>query len=142
MEMLTRMVEVAKLPIEEQFQPIKATIAEFSAQQDAQMSLADVNAKTCLSNLFSFRNKLLREHSRSRSVAVALAAECYRRTHDGRWPDKLADLTPEFIPEVPLDPYTAQPLRYRILDDNIVIYSIGADLVDDGGRIDDPDPWL
>ena len=74
--------------------------------------------------------------------AVALAAESYRSTHGGRWPEKLADVAPKFLTVLPLDPYDAQPLRYRIHDDSIVIYSIGPDLVDDDGRIDHPDPRL
>jgi hypothetical protein len=139
LELLTRMIEIAKLQDEDQAAPIKEVFLELSAKPDGQMSLADVNAKNWLSTMSSFRNKYLREKARLRSTAVALAAESYRNMHEGRWPEKLSDLTPEFIHELPCDPYNGQPLRYRILDDNIVIYSIGPDLVDDGGRIDDPD---
>jgi hypothetical protein len=139
LELLTRMIEVAKLQDEDQTAPIKEVSLELSAKPDGQLSLADTNARNWLSTMFSFRNKYLREKARLRSAAVALAAESYRQTHEGRWPEKLSDLTPDFIQELPVDPYNGQPLCYRILDDNVVIYSIGSDLVDDGGRIDDPD---
>jgi hypothetical protein len=40
------------------------------------------------------------------------------------------------LPRVPIDPYSGQPLRMAIIDGEPVIYSIGKDGRDDGGRID------
>jgi hypothetical protein len=142
MEFLTRMIEVAKMPSEEQVAPIKEALSELTPESDGPVNLANVHAKTCLSVLTGFRAKLLRHTARLRTASVALAAESYRNSHDGRWPQKLVDLTPAFLRELPLDPYNAEPLRYRLHDDSIVIYSVGPDLVDDNGRIDDPDIWL
>lgn len=64
---------------------------------------------------------------------VALAAELYRR-HTGAWPPTLAALTPRYLPAVPLDRCDGLPLRYRLLADRPVVYSIGGDRDDDGGR--------
>ena len=36
---------------------------------------------------------------------------------------------------MPADPFTGGPLRFRRLDDGIVIYSVGADRKDDGGDL-------
>jgi hypothetical protein len=77
-----------------------------------------------------------------RSLVVALAAERYRHAH-GAWPATLALLTPEYLSEVPADPYDGLPLRYRRQDDHVVIYSVGPDRQDDGGNLDrtaDPGP--
>jgi len=41
---------------------------------------------------------------------AALAVEAWRAVHEGRLPDSLADLVPEFFPEVPVDPATTKPL--------------------------------
>jgi hypothetical protein len=139
LDLLTRMIEVAKLPSGEQVSPMKATGAELAPEMEKHPSMGDANAKACFLELASFRTKLLRHTARLRTAAVALAAESHRKTHQGRWPDKLAELVPAFLHELPLDPYDGQPLRYRVHDDSIVIYSVGPDLVDDGGRIDDPD---
>jgi hypothetical protein len=68
-------------------------------------------------------------------AAAALAAERYRRAH-GRWPESLADLVPQYLPEPTADPYDGQPLRLRRLDDGLLIYSAGPDGQDDGGNID------
>jgi hypothetical protein len=45
-------------------------------------------------------------------------------------------LIPEFLDKVPTDPYDGKPLRYRRLDDGVVVYSIGRDGKDDGGKLD------
>jgi hypothetical protein len=74
------------------------------------------------------------EHSaRMRVVETALGVERFRLAHSGALPNKLADLVPEFLAAVPLDPYDAQPLRYKTLPRGYVVYSIGPDRHDDGG---------
>jgi hypothetical protein len=75
-----------------------------------------------------------RHHAMLRCTLVALAAERYRLRHRA-WPQTAAELVPEFLPELPLDPFDGQPLRYKRLPDGIVIYSVGADGIDDGGQI-------
>ena len=48
--------------------------------------------------------------------------------------ERLEELVPQFLPSVPLDPYDGQPLRYKRLPAGFVVYSIGADGRDDGGK--------
>src|SRR5262249_37077767 len=58
------------------------------------------------------------------------------------WPEKLDELAPRYLSAVPLDPFDRKPLRLRRLDDGILIYSVGPDGVDDGGKVDPKlDPW-
>jgi hypothetical protein len=68
---------------------------------------------------------------------AAVAAERYRREH-GDWPRALADLVPDYLPAVPLDPFNGQPLRYCRTESGAVIYSIGEDGRDDGGDTTPP----
>src|SRR5262249_9621267 len=53
--------------------------------------------------------------------------ERYRLTHEGQWPASLDKLVPKLLVALPLDPTDGEPLRYRRLDDGVVIYSVGAD---------------
>jgi hypothetical protein len=69
-----------------------------------------------------------------RCLLAAAAAERYRQEH-GAWPESLARLAPGLLTEVPLDPYDGRPLRYRRLEDGVVVYSVGEDGKDDGGKL-------
>ncbi|MFO0843285.1 MAG: hypothetical protein U0797_12960 [Gemmataceae bacterium] len=66
---------------------------------------------------------------------VALAVERFRLANR-RWPDTLDELRPKVLKEVPPDPYTGEPLVYAAREDGVVIYSVGADLSDDGGKLE------
>lgn len=74
----------------------------------------------------------LQLRARLRTAVAAMAAERYRLDH-GRLPDDLQDLVPRYLDEVPLDPFTGEELRYTRTA-AAVIYSVGHDGVDDGGR--------
>jgi hypothetical protein len=73
-------------------------------------------------------------------VRLAVAATAYKAKH-GKPPEKLAELVPEFIAEVPPDPYDGRPLRLRRADGGLVLYSVGRDRKDDGGRVMDEETW-
>ncbi len=68
------------------------------------------------------------------AVCVAIALELYRRRH-GSWPSSLDALVPELLPEIPPDRFDGRPLRYRLIDDKPVVYSVGADRDDDGAML-------
>ncbi len=53
---------------------------------------------------------------------------------NGRFPKNLDELVPNYLPALPVDPFDGQPLRYKPLEKGCVIYSIGKDRHDDGGR--------
>jgi len=40
-----------------------------------------------------------------------------------------------FLKELPMDPYSDKPLVYKKTDDNFILYSLGCDFKDDGGKI-------
>jgi hypothetical protein len=68
-------------------------------------------------------------------VRVAVAAARFKAKH-GKYPDAPAALVPEFLPEVPADPFDGRPVRFKPADGGVVVYSIGRDRTDDGGN-----PW-
>ncbi|NJL71098.1 MAG: hypothetical protein HC888_05500 [Candidatus Competibacteraceae bacterium] len=67
-----------------------------------------------------------------RSARVALAVSQYEQAHD-ELPESLDVLAPDFLDIVPLDPFDEQPLRYRREGKGFIVYSVGDNLVDDGG---------
>lgn len=76
--------------------------------------------------------------ARRRILITALALERYRGKH-GDYPATLAPLASEFLKAVPVDFMDGQPLRYRrTADCHFVLYSVGLDCVDDGGKMPPP----
>ena len=75
----------------------------------------------------------LRSVAQLRTAQAGLSVQRYRLTA-GKLPDKLADLVPTYLESVPKDPFDGEELRYKKLDPGFVVYSIGEDLSDDGGR--------
>src|ERR1035441_10605285 len=66
---------------------------------------------------------------------LACALERHRLAH-GEYPETLDTLAPQFIAKVPHDIINGQPLHYRRSEDGkFVLYSVGWDEKDDGGKI-------
>jgi hypothetical protein len=80
------------------------------------------------------RNNVATSEGERDGVLVGLALELYRREHDA-WPKTLSELSPRWLPHVPIDRITGDSLGYKIVDDRPVVYSVGVDRDDDGGRV-------
>lgn len=72
---------------------------------------------------------------------VACKLERYRLAK-GRYPEKLADLVPDFAKAIPRDAASMGELHYRREGgDRFVLYSVGSDLKDDGGKLEKGEKW-
>jgi hypothetical protein len=67
---------------------------------------------------------------------LGLAATAYRLKH-GKFPASLEAMTPEFMPRIPADPFDGKPMRMKMDGTDLLIYSIGFNLKDDGGNVPD-----
>jgi hypothetical protein len=64
-------------------------------------------------------------------LSLALAAY---RSDRGSYPDALGQLVPEYVKEVPEDPYSGDALRYAREGEDYVLYSVGPNGQDEQGR--------
>jgi hypothetical protein len=69
-----------------------------------------------------------------RSTEVAIACQLYLR-EKGAFPGSLDDLVPGYLDSVPVDPWSLSGASfvYRINSDDVEIYSVGTNGIDDGG---------
>lgn len=81
-----------------------------------------------IANSAQVRNQIRRDEIR---IGFSLAA--FHADH-GKYPQTLDELAPKYLAEVPLDQYTEKPLVYVPREDGFLIYSIGPNGKDDGGR--------
>ena len=65
-------------------------------------------------------------------LTTQVGLEIYRNKNR-RYPQTLGQLE-GILDEIPLDPFTNEPLKYRRTKDGYVVYSVGEDLKDDGGK--------
>jgi hypothetical protein len=68
------------------------------------------------------------------ATRVLLAAERYRRSV-GRWPERLDDVVPAYLREIPRGPYSDQPVRFVHKGDGVIAYAVGLKGEDNGGRL-------
>jgi hypothetical protein len=67
------------------------------------------------------------------NTIVAFALARYRQDN-GKYPDKLDALTPKYLPQVPKDLFSGGALLYKPNADGYLLYSVGVNGKDDGGR--------
>ena len=126
LETMSEAIAATKLPWAEALEKAKqiekreSPIPEYDRLGETLMPFIELGFRTAASRA-----------ARIRLADLALAVERYRLAN-GRLPKVIDDLTPDFIPSVPLDPYTDEPLHYRPTDDGFVIYSVDPDRKDDG----------
>ena len=68
-----------------------------------------------------------------RLLTVELALRCFR-CDQGTSPGNLPKLLPKYLQRLPPDPFSGNPLVYRLAGTNWLLYSLGPDRVDDGGK--------
>jgi len=83
---------------------------------------------------FAFARRRLA--ARNVLLQADLAIRLYQHDH-GELPKSLLDVVPEYLPEVPRDPFSASSdfIHYRIDGDAFLLYSVGMDGHDDGGTL-------
>lgn len=68
-------------------------------------------------------------------IIIACALERYHMAN-GKYPETLAALVPQFLTKLPLDVCNGQPMKYRRTDDGqFLLYSVGWNEKDDGGTV-------
>jgi hypothetical protein len=77
------------------------------------------------------KHKVVIAHERL--LAGEMALRCYQ-SEKARLPVRLDDLVTNFLSSVPEDPFTGHPMVYHTQGTNWLLYSVGRDGVDDGGR--------
>ena len=123
-----RQITAMRLPPQERQQAL-----EEARPQADQLIEAHKKLSYFTPTLSRFVRNDLTNLARIRVGRVAVAVERYR-VAQGQLPDQLDDLVPTYLESAPQDPYDGQPLRYKRLSPGFVVYSIGSDLSDDGGK--------
>ncbi len=130
LSLMTRRIQELQKPIQEQ-----VTLDKDFVQEVRRLSKRAFITQSLLPALSTAGETFRRKHAYLRCALVALAAERFR--HEKKvWPDSVDQLCPQYLAEPMLDPFDGKPLRYRHVEDGVIIYSIGPDGVDNDGTLD------
>jgi hypothetical protein len=121
-----RVVQNAKLPIEQQ-KPFVANLKSNAAE-------LPILARICASHLEAAYSASHRDQTLMRCAIAMVALERYRMAHR-HWPAKLDELVGGYLKELPSDPGDGKPLKYCRETDGVIIYALGPDGQDHGGKI-------
>lgn len=116
-EMLRRMnagVAVAKLPPHRQYDAAYALRAEHS--DDVRYPIT----RQFVPHLDQTVMSALTARAALEMAAVGIASERFRQAHD-LWPNDPNELVPTFLATVPVCPFEARPLRYKVTGDRLAI---------------------
>lgn len=95
----------------------------------------DVLTQTLVAALGGYANRVAFAQNAVNMARIGIALERFRLAQ-GEFPDLLDPLTPQFMQQVPHDVINGQPLHYRQTSDGqFILYSVGWNEVDDGGRV-------
>ena len=64
---------------------------------------------------------------------IALACKIYKN-REGYYPETTAALIPEILETEPIDPFSGNPFVYKHRQDGFIVYSVGSNEKDDGGK--------
>jgi hypothetical protein len=121
LEILTAYLDAAKLPLHEQLAAMKAVPIPKGPPDEFRYIITRLLVPAC--------QKVAEAGMRCRAdllaAATAIACERFRLKHK-RWPRELAELTPEFLPAVPQNPFDGKPIGYRVFQDRVAVYCFWA----------------
>ena len=135
LDQLNRAVEIAKLPDRDQLVAWKE-LDEITKPPDMIL----VRMLGALNNLLgpalnSAGFAYLRHQAMLSSAMTIVAAERHRIAH-GSLPDSYDQIDPKFRDGLIGDPYVGGPVKFKIGDGKILMYSVGQDGIDNGGTLD------
>jgi hypothetical protein len=125
----------------------RKVMADYIARMDAMIDAArgpygtkqaETSSNPISDTLLIEGNDLMFKQAYSQSMTRLLMTACALRAYEldhGAHPSTLQQLVSSYLKAVPLDPFTtSSTLQYKLAGGNYVLYSVGPDMHDDGGR--------
>jgi hypothetical protein len=121
---------------------VAAPYDQTHADQWSKVEVPKIRARNAVltPSLLPAIDAIMGAHARTRAslagIECLMAVRRYQLTH-GSPPDNLDVAVREAgLKAVPTDPYSGEPMHYKVIDGKPVVYSVGSDRKDDGGTVD------
>jgi len=124
-------MRAARLPPAERLEAFREATQKMDGLSFIHLPMRLVSLKT--SHMTELAELDARACARIILARTALPVERYRLA-TGQLPERLGDLVPQYLTQVPVDPFDRQPIRYRRTEPGYVLYSVDMDGQDHGGQ--------
>jgi len=128
LDLMDEYIKIYQLPLHQRQKAAEVVDAKFQSTSKFHVLLYVIMPALSRTTIIDTRNT-----AQLLTTRIGLAIERYRLAA-GKLPDELAELVPAYLDAVPMDPFDGNELRYKKLGVGFVVYSIGEDLIDDGGK--------
>jgi hypothetical protein len=128
LDLMNDYVQAIQLPPQQRREAADAVEAKFKKTSRIHILLHII-----MPALSRVRTLDVRSIAQLQTARAGLAVQRYRLA-SGKLPESLTDLMPTYLDAVPKDPFDGKDLRYKKLETGFVVYSIGEDGNDDGGK--------
>ncbi|MGE5293746.1 MAG: hypothetical protein ACM3VT_02865 [Solirubrobacterales bacterium] len=128
LDLMRQYIEAGRLPASERLRRFR----EIEARR-ASLPESYAIVRIVMPSVETLASVDLANQARLQTAQTAVAVERYRIAA-GRLPESLADLVSTHLDAIPEDPFDGRPLRYRTSQTGYIIYSIGRDEKDSGGK--------
>jgi hypothetical protein len=136
---MSRIIAATKRPLPQARQETERIDGDIQAAVSGGSGLSSpghIMTALLISGLGGVMDAATRGNASNRATDAVIAVERFR-SENARLPKRLQELVPDYLPQVPVDPFDGQPLRYVVRGDEYIIYSVGRDGIDDGGQGDE-----
>jgi len=134
---MRRLIEIAELPLPEQMAAAEEHDSETRRGFRSGLKIIVHKRITAICSLMLPAMKRVLDSNatciaRIRCAQAAVLIEKFRLDEQSL-PTNLNELMPEYLSAIPIDPFSGKPVLYKKLDKGYVVYSVGGNLIDDGG---------
>jgi hypothetical protein len=123
---MTELVQLAQLPREQRGNRAEEMGPELRSRKSEPKYLLCALLIPAVDRVFNAHDRHL---VRLRCARTALAAEAFRIARQGRWPQTVDELVPGFLKEVPINPFTDEPVEMEERQGILVISAPGSDVL-------------
>lgn len=136
LQTVAKMISLVKRPYWETGEELKGFDKEMQKLPQEKALLAQILVPA----LFRAYKQEARIDAQLVNAEIALACHIYKAKYKD-YPDSLDKLTPEILPSLLLDPFTGKNYIYKRKNRGFIVYSVGDNLKDDGGKFQRKMRW-
>jgi hypothetical protein len=136
LEWTNELVSIARQPAVKRPPLFKAWEAEFYRVKATRLASFTAAFPMFMMPDFNSAEKALDRYQAVQGASVVLMAAERQRGRTGEWPESVAAIDRDLLPDPPIDPFSGGPFRIERRDGRFLVHSVGPNLKDERGAFE------